>query len=525
MTPTRPKDWLTTDDLEASLEKLHRLQGLRIPTSPEAVAEAERRLSDTAPVIPSELQNPPALPATLSRRFSRSYWTHSSVDHLNTDNPVDLIARKARQLALWAIERGWAGPPYDPSALAEMMGISLLPTETVIDARTRSERGKFLIEFNPMRPAARLRFSIAHEIGHTLFPDCAEAIRNRATHEDMAGDEWQLEMLCNIAASEILMPIGSLSSASGFEPSVDSVLSHRRKFQVSSEAVLLRLLQLTTAKCFAFAAHREPDTNRYRVDYAIKSPGFVGKVPVETGFPLPKATHAAECTAIGFTAKASESWLRGEDWDTEYLGIAPYPGQVFPRVLGIVRSRDVAPSAPTIRYLKGDASTPRGRGPKILLQVVNDKAITWGAGFSRTLRAKWPSAQREFTNWAMSRRQDFRLGSVHRAMISDDLTLVSLVAQKGYGETDRPRIRYGALQQTLTSVSAIARQASASVHMPRIGTGLAGGDWAIVEEMIVQTLGQAGIDITVYDLPSQASTRRPPQISLFDVPPDSDQFL
>jgi hypothetical protein len=37
--------------------------------------------------------------------------------------------------------------------------------------------------------------------------------------------------------------------------------------------------------------------------------------------------------------------------------------------------------------------------------------------------------------------------------------------------------------------------------MPRIGTGLAGGSWPVVEEIIGETLTQAGIRVTVYDLP------------------------
>lgn len=522
----KPNRTSTSSSIDAGLDKLYRLRGQLIPTSPAEVAAAEERMDLSSIQFPDRLLTRPVLPVPQRQMpFRRQgYWTNPSVRQLDTENPVEAIVRKTRQVVLSAIEQGWSGPPYDPSGLAELLNISLMPTENVIDARTRSERGKFRIEFNPMRPAARLRFSIAHEIGHTLFPDCAGSIRNRATHEQMAGDEWQLEMLCNVAASEILMPIGSLPNPHDFSPSVDAVLSYRRQFQVSSEAVLLRLVHLSASNCFVFAAHRDPRNNRYLVDYGIKSPGFSGRLPVQPGFVLPRSTHAAECTAIGYTAKGSESWLGDEAWPTEYLGIAPYPGQVFPRVLGIVRPSGTAESRPLIRYVRGDASEPRGKGLKVLLQVVNDKAITWGAGFSRALREKWPAAQREFSNWVLSNRREFKLGSVHLARIADDLILASLVAQKGYGEASAPRIRYGALQHALTTVAALANTNSASIHMPRIGTGLAGGTWAIVEEIVLQTLGQSGNEITVYDLPNQTPKVRP-QLSLFDVRADLDQFL
>lgn len=523
---TKPNRTSTHINIDAGLDKLYRLRGQLIPTSPEDVAAAEASIDTSAIELPDLLRTAPVLPVSepLSLPGRQEYWTNSSVRQLNATNPVEAIVRKARQVVLSAIEKGWSGPPYDPSGLAELLNISLIPTEDVIDARTKSERGRFRIEFNPMRPAARLRFSIAHEIGHTFFPDCADSIRNRATHEQMAGDEWQLEMLCNIAASEILMPIGSLPNPQDFRPTVEAVLDFRRRFQVSSEAVLLRLVQLSASSCFVLAAHREPGTNRYRVDYGIKSPAFSGRVPVQPGSLLPRSARAAECTAIGFTAKGSESWIADEAWPTEYLGIAPYPGQVFPRVLGIVRPSVTAEPRPIIRYVRGDASEPRGKGLRVLLQVVNDKAITWGAGFSRALRMKWPAAQREFSNWALSNRREFKLGSVHFARIADDLILASLVAQKGYGETTAPRIRYAALREALASVATLAERQSASVHMPRIGTGLAGGAWAIVEEIVLETLGQSGSEITVYDLPNQKPKARP-QLSLFDVPADLDQFL
>jgi hypothetical protein len=79
--------------------------------------------------------------------------------------------------------------------------------------------------------------------------------------------------------------------------------------------------------------------------------------------------------------------------------------------------------------------------------------------------------------------------------------LASVVAQHGYGQAPRPRIRYSALRDGLLQVSRIAKAKEATVHMPRIGTGLAGGSWPVVEEIIRESLIQAGIKVFVYDLP------------------------
>jgi hypothetical protein len=145
----------------------------------------------------------------LRKRFSTALrpsreptWSHPSVLALREADPVSWIISHARRLVLDSIEKGWAGPPYDPFALAAMQGINLLPTEKILDARMYSDsKEQFTIEFNPQRPVARMRFSIAHELGHYLFPDCAAATRNRATHQEMKDDDWQQESLCHLARS------------------------------------------------------------------------------------------------------------------------------------------------------------------------------------------------------------------------------------------------------------------------------------------------------------------------------------
>lgn len=431
------------------------------------------------------------------------YWTHPSVLALGEQDPIGAVTSRARHLVLEAMEAGWTGPPYDPSALAEYLGIRIVPTEDVIDARIYgSVTPKFTIEFNPGRPPARIRYSIAHEIAHTLFPDCAAAVRNRATHEHMAADEWQLEMLCNIAASEILVPLGSLGKAREVAPSVDKVLELRRDFQVSFEAMALRLVRITNYACFAFAARHDSESGKYKLDYRICSPAWRSAPRLDPGFILPKESSAAECTGIGYTSKSKEKWLpSAEIWSVEYLGIPPYPGQIRPRVIGIASPLENETAQDfRIRYLKGNALEPRGDDQKLIVQVVNDKAMIWGAGFSKQLRNKWPHAQAEFKDWVLGAKREFKLGAAHIVRVDDSTTVVSLVAQHGFGPADHPRVRYNALATALQQVGEMANNAGASIHMPRIGSGLAGGSWEVVEEIVEETLCQQGLKVTVYDL-------------------------
>jgi O-acetyl-ADP-ribose deacetylase (regulator of RNase III) len=88
-----------------------------------------------------------------------------------------------------------------------------------------------------------------------------------------------------------------------------------------------------------------------------------------------------------------------------------------------------------------------------------------------------------------------------------------MVAQKGYGISQKPRIRYSALRRCLEQVSCYAREHGMSAHMPRIGAGQAGGSWDIIQELVSRSLCAAGVEVTVYDLPD-AATPRPVQQAL-----------
>src|SRR5262245_20862531 len=106
---------------------------------------------------------PPPLTVTTTSKTRR--WTNPSVLLLaGTEDPIQAITRKARDLVVAALDGGWAGPPFDPIALAEFNHIAVVPREDVGDARTVPTEHQPRIEYNPNRPVGRLRFSIAHEI-------------------------------------------------------------------------------------------------------------------------------------------------------------------------------------------------------------------------------------------------------------------------------------------------------------------------------------------------------------------------
>jgi Zn-dependent peptidase ImmA (M78 family) len=432
-------------------------------------------------------------------------WTNASARLLAGQiDPLEAMLKRAREIVLRAMDQGWTGPPFDPIALSGLMGIPVFPRADIRDARTVPQgQSGVCIEYNPTRSRGRLRYSVAHEIAHTLFPDCAERVRNRSAYHELQGDEWQLEVLCNIGAAEFLMPIGSLEPQSIEQLSIDRVLAMRSRFDVSTEAILIRLAHVAESACAAFVAsriERGAREGQYRVDYTIPSRSWSTTLP--TGFFLSDQSVIQECTAIGFTAKG-EGVLPSvrEKVHLECVGIPPYPGSFYPRVAGLITDASASGGGPYISYLKGNALEPRGGAQKVIVHVVNDATPNWGGrGFAVGLKGKWPEAQREFRNWAEANRGHLKLGQVHVVRVSEDVSIASMVCQKGYGPSAKPRIRYAAVEECLSKVADAARHLQATVHMPRIATGRAGGAWFIVEELVSSTLLGVGVPVFVYDL-------------------------
>jgi O-acetyl-ADP-ribose deacetylase (regulator of RNase III) len=449
----------------------------------------------------------------------RRFWTNPSVLDLAGDrDPVEVIVERAQQQVLEAVEKGWEGPPFDPFKLADLLSIPVAPRQELADARTvPTVGGRVCIEYNPTRPPGRLRFSVAHEIAHTFFPDVAELARYRSTGSKEPTDSWQLELLCNIAAGELLMPTETLEHLDREPLDIERLLGFRRRYDVSTEALLRRVAKLTTQPAAVFAAARlnaDRASSAFRLDYLVGSRAWSPKV--NRGLRIPSKSVLSECTAIGYTAKRKEDWSSSlSDVSVECVGIPAYPGERYPRVVGLLRPDD-GQAAPVvgITYVRGDATAPRGEGVRIIAHLVNDRTPNWGGKFARALRSQYPVAQDEFRYWATSSGGNLALGNVHFTMIESNLGIVTMVAQHGYGPSPRPRLRYLALRECLEQLAKIATAQEATIHLPRIGAGEAGGRWEVIRELIDDTLCRKGVAVTVYTLPGEDFEDQPSQGTL-----------
>jgi O-acetyl-ADP-ribose deacetylase (regulator of RNase III) len=98
----------------------------------------------------------------------------------------------------------------------------------------------------------------------------------------------------------------------------------------------------------------------------------------------------------------------------------------------------------------------------------------------------------------------FGLGQVQLSPFGrPDALVANMVAQRGIRhQANAPRaVDYEALRECLGTVGKAAYQLKAAVHMPRIGCGLGGGEWGVVEEIVREELvDRWKASVTVYDL-------------------------
>lgn len=148
-----------------------------------------------------------------------------------------------------------------------------------------------------------------------------------------------------------------------------------------------------------------------------------------------------------------------------------------------------------IHYIKGDATRPRGDGKKIICHICNDIGA-WGAGFVLALSARWSEPE---DSYRVMSKDERKLGNVSIVEVEDDILVANMIGQRGVGcdENGLPPIRYTAVRAALKSVNDLATQINATLHMPRIGCGLAGGRWEDIESIIKEVVT---VNVYVYDL-------------------------
>lgn len=147
-----------------------------------------------------------------------------------------------------------------------------------------------------------------------------------------------------------------------------------------------------------------------------------------------------------------------------------------------------------LNYVIGDATYPQGDGPKVIVHIVNN-INKWGSGFVLAINKRWMKPREEYL------KSSNHLGEATFVNVEPNLWIANVVGQHQTIRENPSPIRYEALREGLGKVRDFCKFVKASAHMPRIGSDRARGSWPIIEDIIEEELVQAGISVTVYDLP------------------------
>lgn len=161
-----------------------------------------------------------------------------------------------------------------------------------------------------------------------------------------------------------------------------------------------------------------------------------------------------------------------------------------------------------ITFIQGDATAPVGDNETKIIAHVCNNVGGWGRGFVLSLTKKWPAPERSYRSWYQMNSDTgfdelvpFRLGRMKLVQVGNNTYVANMIAQHGTlpDENGKQPIRYDALEDCFAELSLHAKQLNASIHMPRIGCGLAGGKWSEIEPIIDRMLVEHNVFVYDFD--------------------------
>lgn len=169
---------------------------------------------------------------------------------MSSDNdPLTAIVQCARNLLE---EAQITAPPVNLDLLGSFQRIHTVEEVEMQEAgRLIPDMRGLRVQVNIRHGRGKQRFTIAHEIGHTLIPAyrrAPHAVQDMVTGLFAGGQEE--EYLCDVAASELLLPdhlFRSQATALGYN--LDTVAMLARQFLASREATAQRLISMNLWPC------------------------------------------------------------------------------------------------------------------------------------------------------------------------------------------------------------------------------------------------------------------------------------
>lgn len=141
----------------------------------------------------------------------------------------------------------------------------------------------------------------------------------------------------------------------------------------------------------------------------------------------------------------------------------------------------------------GDATLPISTHV-VIVHVCNNVGA-WGAGFVIPLGKRYPEARESY--YKMHKDYETILGAVQFVKVEDNEVYVANMIGQDNIQQNVPPVRYEAIREGLGKVRDFCIEKGLQVQMPKIGSGLAGGNWEIISDIIKSELSLHNVPVTV----------------------------
>lgn len=159
-------------------------------------------------------------------------------------------------------------------------------------------------------------------------------------------------------------------------------------------------------------------------------------------------------------------------------------------------------------YKQGDVLSALKNGAvDVVIHQTNCQGVM-GSGIARQVKQDFPDAYRVYKEQEAAGR--LKLGNFSVAKIKrdglEDGCIINVNGQDEYSDRNKCNTNYAALGSVLWTLARTNRS-NAVIAMPKIGAGLGGGDWKIIEALIESAFHDQTVYVYTLEIPPKKDGR------------------